>query len=140
LGPTGAAGLVAVYTAQSSTDQTFTTVQSDITGVTTTQTFNGTRILIRADFAAESEIAGNTLIDVFFIVDGVTQSKNIVCTFTSVAGGPPGQPTSGSIVIANTPGTSHTIKLQAATNAGSAEINASSQSTEYAVMTVEDLP
>ena len=52
-GSGGGATLKAIYTASSSTNQTFTGGHADITGVTLTKTFSGTKILIRADFASE---------------------------------------------------------------------------------------
>jgi hypothetical protein len=141
-GPTGPAAPpaapIAVYTASSSTNQTFSAGPfTDITGVTTTQTFQGTRILVRADIAADTDTADDGIV-VQVVVDGVVQTK-VFSTSYHVAG--VSGSFSGAMVIPNTPGASHTIKLQAAPNTGgNATIGAGTNQFEYAVMTVEDLP
>jgi hypothetical protein len=108
--------------------------------MTTTQTFNGTRILVQVDYSYDSDAVQNGA-TVGFSLDGATQTKILATGTTDYAG--VSQSLSGAQVIANTPGTSHTIQLQwqqTTVTPATVSINSGSNPYEYIVMTVYDLP
>jgi hypothetical protein len=136
-GDAGSGGVLGMFRGSTAVDTTTAAGPIDIPGSSVTAVFNGTRILVQVDWAGDSDTIDRGVF--VTCVDSVTgiqpkTAKGISITAHDVVG------TAISYLIANTPGTLHTIKLQLTTQAGAnAQISALSSAVEYANITCFDL-